>query len=169
MILFLMAEHGKALFQKLSEIRYPTINKYSPSSFDWVFDIEEAFTFLDWLCSCVQPSNLLTSVELKQYYNKFSYLVNKIFSNNLLIFCMCARFDCLEKDGFTVLEGKRLLEASNIPPMTPIMVGLEAELQELQKIKDNMLIQRQLYVNQLNICKYSYIILSPYQLVMCTT
>lgn len=122
-----MAEHGKTLFEKLSEFRYPTINKYSPSSFDWLFDIEEALPFLEWFCSSVQPSNLLTSAELKQ-------------------------FECFEKEGFTVLEGKRLIEASNSPPMTPMMAGLEAELQELQKIKDSLLIQRQLCVNQLNIC-----------------
>ncbi|XP_057375585.1 HAUS augmin-like complex subunit 3 [Daphnia carinata] len=122
-----MAEHGKSLFQKLSEFRYPTINKYNPSSFDWLFDIEEALPFLDWLCSNVKPSNLLSSAELKQ-------------------------FECLEKEKFTVLEGKRLIEASNTPPGAPVIAGLETELQELQKIKDNLLIQRQLCVNQLNIC-----------------
>ncbi|KAI9553868.1 hypothetical protein GHT06_019138 [Daphnia sinensis] len=122
-----MAEHGKTLFQKFSEFRYPTINKYSPSSFDWLFDIEEALPFLHWFCSNVKPSNLLTATELKQ-------------------------FECLEKERFTVLEGKRLIEASNAPQVTPIIAGLETELQELQKIKDNLLFQRQLCVNQLNIC-----------------
>lgn len=147
-----MAEHGKTLFEKLSEFRYPTINKYSPSSFDWLFDIEEALPFLEWFCSCVQPSNLLTSAELKQYTKMFLDANLNLYS--LFVFIRFLRFECFEKEGFTVLEGKRLIEASNSPPMTPMMAGLEAELQELQKIKDSLLIQRQLCVNQLNICKY---------------
>ena len=55
------------LFEKLTQIAYPNINKFNPSSFDWLFDIEEAVPFLNWFSHSVQPSNLLTDSELKRF------------------------------------------------------------------------------------------------------
>ena len=58
------AEKGNLLFDKLSELKYPNISKFNPASFDWLFDNEEEF--LDWFCSSVQTSNLVTDIELKR-------------------------------------------------------------------------------------------------------
>ena len=58
------AEKGNVLFDKLSELKYPNISKFNPASFDWLFDNEEEF--LDWFCSSVQTSNLVTDIELKR-------------------------------------------------------------------------------------------------------
>lgn len=61
-----MAEKGGSLFEKLSQLKYPNVNKFNPSSFDWLFDNEDALPFLDWFCSSVQSSNLVTDSELEK-------------------------------------------------------------------------------------------------------
>lgn len=63
-----MSETGNVLFDKLTELAYPNINKFNPSSFDWLFDIEEALPFLNWFCQTVQSANVLTSSQLNRFF-----------------------------------------------------------------------------------------------------
>ena len=62
-----MEETGRMLYNKLSELKYPNISKFNPSSFDWLFDNEEAYPFLTWFCRNVQSAHRLTSSELKRF------------------------------------------------------------------------------------------------------
>ena len=66
------------------------------------------------------------------------------------------RFDNLKKDNVTILEGKRLSEALDNQPVSSTCIELETEIQELQNIKDGLINQKQLYINQLNIIKYDF-------------
>ena len=66
------------------------------------------------------------------------------------------RFDNLKKDNVTILEGKRLSEALDNQPVSSTCIELETEIQELQNIKDGLINQKQLYINQLNIIKYEF-------------
>ena len=66
------------------------------------------------------------------------------------------RFDHLKKDNVTILEGKRLSEALDNQPVSSTCIELETEIQELQNVKDGLINQKQLYINQLNIIKYDF-------------
>ena len=66
------------------------------------------------------------------------------------------RFDNLKKDNVTILEGKRLSEALDNQPVSSTCIELETEIQELQNVKDGLINQKQLYINQLNIIKYDF-------------
>ena len=66
------------------------------------------------------------------------------------------RFDNLKKDNVTILEGKRLSEALDNQPVSSTCIELETEIQELQNVKDGLINQKQLYINQLNIIKYEF-------------
>lgn len=61
-----MAEQGTKLFEKLTQLQYPNINKFSSASFDWLFDIEDVKPFLDWFCFSVKNSNLVSDLEIKE-------------------------------------------------------------------------------------------------------
>lgn len=65
-----MSDSENVLYDKLSELGYPNLSKFSPSSFDWLFDIEEALPFLNWFCQTVQPTNLLNSSHLSRLKKK---------------------------------------------------------------------------------------------------
>ncbi|EFX65599.1 hypothetical protein DAPPUDRAFT_229597 [Daphnia pulex] len=121
-----MAELGSTLFHKLSQLKYPAIYKFNPSSFDWLFDNDEAFPFLHWLCSTVQTTNLITDFELKKFEN-------------------------LKKEGITILEGKRLAEAYDNHSVTVTSAELETAIEDLESVKEALILQKQVYVNQLNI------------------
>ena len=67
---------GQQLYDKLGQIKYPNLNKFSASSFDWLFDNDEAKPFLSWFCQAVQADqNLLTGSELERTYFCSSYLL----------------------------------------------------------------------------------------------
>ena len=38
-----------------------------PDSFEWPFQYEEVRPVLDWICSTLRPSNVLSTSELSQY------------------------------------------------------------------------------------------------------
>jgi len=61
-------DQGQKLFDKLSELNYPKISKFNPSSFDWLFDSDEALPFLDWFCDSIHSGlHLLSDSELKKW------------------------------------------------------------------------------------------------------
>ncbi len=64
------------------------------------------------------------------------------------------RFESLKKESITILEGKRLSEALDNQPVVITSTELETEIQDLQNLKDGLVSQKQLYINQLNIFKY---------------
>lgn len=45
-----------------------------PDSFEWPFQYEEARPLLDWICSSLRPSNVLSVSELSQYGSSFIFL-----------------------------------------------------------------------------------------------
>lgn len=121
-----MSDTENVLFDKLSELGYPNISKFNPSSFDWLFDIEEALPFLNWFCQTVQPANLLTSSQLN-------------------------RFKELRNGGTTLLEGKRLTQALGNKPICAVThAELETEIEELNSYKDHLVLKKQELNKQLN-------------------
>ena len=62
-----MVEMAKNLYKKLSDIKCPQVNKFSSSSFDWLFDDDDSQTFLEWFCNSVDSeTNLTSTAELER-------------------------------------------------------------------------------------------------------
>jgi HAUS augmin-like complex subunit 3 len=58
-----------------------------PDSFEWPFQYEEARPLLNWICSSLRPSNVLSLSELSQYASLFIFsLISIIISLFILHF-----------------------------------------------------------------------------------
>ncbi|KAI4329906.1 hypothetical protein MLD38_028238 [Melastoma candidum] len=58
---------GGRLCGLLAELGYEGANSLDPDSFEWPFQYEDARPILDWICSSLRPSNVLSPSELNQY------------------------------------------------------------------------------------------------------
>ncbi|CAM8999963.1 unnamed protein product [Rhodiola kirilowii] len=58
---------GARLCSLLSELGYEGADALDPDSFEWPFQYDDARPILDWICSSLRPSNVLTPSELSQY------------------------------------------------------------------------------------------------------
>lgn len=147
---------GSVLYQHLSDLKYPKITKFSPSSFDWLFDNEESTPFLNWFCSSVTCSkNLLSPTELDKSFQYSPF--NRYQSINSICFFYFSRFQSLQNGGVTVLEGLRLSQAVEFRPKETNRGVLLTEIEELELAKEKLIKQKQTYVSKLNVLKYFFI------------
>ncbi|KAK4835957.1 hypothetical protein QYF36_016827 [Acer negundo] len=51
----------------LSELGYEGVDALDPDSFEWPFQYDDARPILDWICSSLRPSNVLSLSDLSQY------------------------------------------------------------------------------------------------------
>ncbi|XVE78171.1 hypothetical protein DITRI_Ditri13aG0122600 [Diplodiscus trichospermus] len=58
---------GARLCALLGELGYEGAEKLDPDSFEWPFQYDDARAILDWICSSLRPSNVLSLSELSQY------------------------------------------------------------------------------------------------------
>ncbi|KAL0435238.1 UNVERIFIED_CONTAM: AUGMIN subunit [Sesamum radiatum] len=58
---------GARLCGLLSELGYEGHGSLDPDSFEWPFQYDDVRPILDWLCSSLRPSNVLSPSELSQY------------------------------------------------------------------------------------------------------
>ncbi|URE04909.1 HAUS augmin-like complex subunit 3 [Musa troglodytarum] len=58
---------GGRLCAVLGELGFDAQDALDPDSFEWPFQYEEARPLLDWICSSLRPSNVLSPSELSQY------------------------------------------------------------------------------------------------------
>ncbi|XP_044466713.1 AUGMIN subunit 3 isoform X2 [Mangifera indica] len=58
---------GSRLCALLSELGYEGADTLDPDSFEWPFQYEDARPILDWICSSLRPSNVLSLSDLSQY------------------------------------------------------------------------------------------------------
>ncbi|KAK9069042.1 hypothetical protein SSX86_013158 [Deinandra increscens subsp. villosa] len=58
---------GARLCSLLGELGFEDHGALDPDSFEWPFQYEDARPILDWLCSSLRPSNVLSASELSQY------------------------------------------------------------------------------------------------------
>ncbi|KAL6566120.1 AUGMIN subunit 3 [Orobanche gracilis] len=58
---------GGRLCGLLAELGYEGHGSSDPDSFEWPFQYEDVRPILDWLCSSLRPSNVLSLSELSQY------------------------------------------------------------------------------------------------------
>lgn len=58
---------GARLCALLGELGYEGHQSLDPDSFEWPFQYEDARPILDWLCSSLRPSNVLSPSEVSQY------------------------------------------------------------------------------------------------------
>ncbi|XP_047321787.1 AUGMIN subunit 3 isoform X2 [Impatiens glandulifera] len=58
---------GTKLCALLGELGYQGHDALDPDSFEWPFQYDDARPILDWLCSSLRPSNVLSSSEVSQY------------------------------------------------------------------------------------------------------
>lgn len=64
---------GARLCTLLSELGYEGANALDPDSFEWPFQYDDARPILDWICSSLRPSNVLSLSDLSQYV--FNFLI----------------------------------------------------------------------------------------------
>jgi len=63
-----MAEGGgEGFYSMLSELSFPHIKKYSPGTFEWLFEDERCREVLDYVTSHLTPENLVTKDELEAF------------------------------------------------------------------------------------------------------
>ncbi|KAK2634184.1 hypothetical protein Ddye_028976 [Dipteronia dyeriana] len=58
---------GTRLCSLLSELGYEGADALDPNSFEWPFQYDDARPILDWTCSSLRPSNILSLSDLVQY------------------------------------------------------------------------------------------------------
>lgn len=58
---------GARLCGLLGELGFEGHQKLDPDSFEWPFQYDDARPILDWLCSNLRPSNVLSPLEVSQY------------------------------------------------------------------------------------------------------
>ncbi|KAH7547787.1 hypothetical protein JRO89_XS14G0016300 [Xanthoceras sorbifolium] len=58
---------GTRLCSLLSELGYEAADALDPDSFEWPFQYDDARPILDWICSSLRPSNVLSLADLSQY------------------------------------------------------------------------------------------------------
>ncbi|KAL1207490.1 AUGMIN subunit 3 [Cardamine amara subsp. amara] len=58
---------GARLCSLVAELGYEGAGKLDPDSFEWPFQYDEARSILDWICSSLRPSNVLSLPELSLY------------------------------------------------------------------------------------------------------
>lgn len=58
---------GAKLCALLRELGHEGHEAFDPDSFEWPFQKEDARPILDWLCSSLRPSNVLSASEVSQY------------------------------------------------------------------------------------------------------
>ncbi|KAI3932712.1 hypothetical protein MKW98_012683 [Papaver atlanticum] len=59
--------HGGKLCNVLGELGYEGHDKLDPDSFEWPFQYEEVRPLLDWICSSLRPTNVLSTSDLSMY------------------------------------------------------------------------------------------------------
>lgn len=57
---------GARLCSLLVELGYEGADTLDPDSFEWPFQYDDARPILDWICSSLRPSNVLSLSELSQ-------------------------------------------------------------------------------------------------------
>lgn len=55
---------GARLCSLVAELGYEGAGKLDPDSFEWPFQYDDARPILDWICSSLRPSNVLSLAEL---------------------------------------------------------------------------------------------------------
>lgn len=55
---------GARLCSLVAELGYEGAGKLDPDSFEWPFQYDDARPILDWICSSLRPSNVLSLPEL---------------------------------------------------------------------------------------------------------
>ncbi|KFK31326.1 hypothetical protein AALP_AA6G097800 [Arabis alpina] len=58
---------GARLCSLVSELGYEGAGKLDPDSFEWPFQYDDARPILDWICSSLRPSNVLSLAQLSLY------------------------------------------------------------------------------------------------------
>lgn len=58
---------GAKLFQLLGDLGYEGYKSLDPDSFEWPFQYDDARPILDWICSSLRSSNVLSPSEVTQY------------------------------------------------------------------------------------------------------
>ncbi|ESQ32458.1 hypothetical protein EUTSA_v10003836mg [Eutrema salsugineum] len=58
---------GARLCSLVAELGYKGAGKLDPDSFEWPFQYDDARPILDWICSSLRPSNVLSLAELSLY------------------------------------------------------------------------------------------------------
>ncbi|GMP48662.1 hypothetical protein CsSME_00015939 [Camellia sinensis var. sinensis] len=65
---------GARLCALLGELGFQGHDTLDPDSFEWPFQYDDARPILDWLCSSLRPSNVLSLSDLyHNFYKKESY------------------------------------------------------------------------------------------------
>ena len=55
---------GVELLEVLRDLQFPKIGQCDESSFDWLFDFDEAVPFLQWFCHHISCSNRVKTEHL---------------------------------------------------------------------------------------------------------
>lgn len=74
---------GGRLCAVLGELGFDAQDALDPDSFEWPFQYEEVRPLLDWICSSLRPSNVLSPSELSQYNLLLLLLLSLLFNRYL--------------------------------------------------------------------------------------
>lgn len=79
---------GTKLCGLLGELGFEGHEKLDADSFEWPFQYDDARPILDWLCSNLRPSNVLSPTEVSQlrFLSFFNLLLNLLFFRIFRVF-----------------------------------------------------------------------------------
>ncbi|NXG75248.1 HAUS3 protein, partial [Baryphthengus martii] len=107
---------GKDFVETLKKIGYPKADELNGADFDWLFEVLDDKSFLEWFCGNVNEQHVLSDKEL-------------------------ADFDGLLESGKPILEGDALdevLKTLNATSSKNSSQGEEEEEEELKKLEDEL-------------------------------
>uniref|UniRef100_M4F8S0 HAUS augmin-like complex subunit 3 N-terminal domain-containing protein n=1 Tax=Brassica campestris TaxID=3711 RepID=M4F8S0_BRACM len=103
---------GARLCSLVAELGYEGAGKLDPDSFEWPFQYDDARPILDWICSSLRPSNVLSLPELSLCVLSIFALSRsgaRLFHFSMLLFNQI-RYEQFQREG-KLLEGEDLDQA----------------------------------------------------------
>nr|VDC68287.1 unnamed protein product [Brassica rapa] len=103
---------GARLCSLVAELGYEGAGKLDPDSFEWPFQYDDARPILDWICSSLRPSNVLSLPELSLCVFSIHALSRsgaRLFHFSMLLFNQI-RYEQFQREG-KLLEGEDLDQA----------------------------------------------------------
>lgn len=77
---------GARLCSLLGELGYGAAEALDPDSFEWPFQYDDSRPILDWICSSLRPSNVLSLPELSQLRSSLSFCLSLF---HVFLFALC--------------------------------------------------------------------------------
>ncbi|KAL6578944.1 AUGMIN subunit 3 [Orobanche minor] len=133
---------GAGLCGLLAELGYEGHGSSDTDSFEWPFQYEDVRPILDWLCSSLRPSNVLSLSELSQYEQFLQE--GKLLEGEDLEFA----YDSISTFSARKDNQEAVFGTEGLKEICDATLAAKAESLELQKLLRNLQFQNDMLTGQ---------------------